>query len=115
MEEKLTIEGLTIAPGVIETIVSLAISQIEGVALVGSRISDGVISILNKKHVPQGVLIYMDEEKIAVEAHVQVYYGFPLQEVAKQIRNAVADALLAQVGTEVGCVNVYIDGIQFAE
>ena len=36
MEEKLNVDGLTIAPGVVETILSLAISQIEGVAVIGA-------------------------------------------------------------------------------
>jgi uncharacterized alkaline shock family protein YloU len=115
MDEKFMIEGLTIAPGVVETMVSLAVSQIEGVAHVGAPgISDSFISALSKKHPAQGILITADEDKaITVAVHVQIFYGYRLQEVAEQIRVVVADTLEGQVGIEVSAVDVFIDGIQF--
>ena len=116
MDEKLNVDGLTIAPGVVETILSLAISQIKGVAVIGaSRISEGVISVLNKRHTSQGIIVAAEDDKITVEVHVQVYYGFRLPEVADQIRSTTADALKSQVGIDVAAVNVFIDGIQFME
>ena len=116
MEEKLNVDGLTIAPGVVETILSLAISQIDGVAIIGApRMSEGVISAFNKRHASQGIIVTAEEEKITVEVHVQVYYGFRLPEVAAQIRSTTADALKSQVAVDVAAVNVFIDAIQFME
>ena len=46
---------------------------------------------------------------------IEVFYGFALPDVAASLRQAVADAVASQVGVEVASVDVYIDGIQFAE
>jgi uncharacterized alkaline shock family protein YloU len=115
MDEKLMSEGLTIAPGVVETIVSLAIAQVEGVAQVGAAgLSESVISAFNKKHPSQGVLITADEdEAITVTVHVQIFYGYRLQEVAEAIRVAVIDTLDGQVGIKASAVDVFIDSVQF--
>jgi uncharacterized alkaline shock family protein YloU len=117
MDEKYVTEGLTIAPGVVETIVSLAVSQIEGVAQVGaSSLSDSFLSALSKKHPAQGIIIVADDEKrITVIVHVHIFYGYRLQEVAQNIRAAVTDTLAGQVGIEAAAVDVYVDGIQFPE
>jgi uncharacterized alkaline shock family protein YloU len=115
MDEKHMSEGLTIAPGVVETIVSLAVSQVEGVAQVGAPgLSESVISVLNKKHPAQGILITADEnDAITVTVHVRIFYGYRLQEVADIIRVVVTDTLAGQVGIEATSVDVFIDGIEF--
>jgi uncharacterized alkaline shock family protein YloU len=117
MDEKLMSEGLTIAPGVVETIVSLAVAQVDGVAQVGApRLSRGFISALGKGHPAQGILIVADDdERITVMTHVHIFYGYRLQEVADRIRFVVADTLSGQVGIDVAAVDVYVDGIRFPE
>ncbi|GHT80376.1 hypothetical protein FACS1894104_5860 [Actinomycetota bacterium] len=74
----------------------------------------GLLNSLTKKHPTQGVLIIEDEGQIKVDVHVQVLYGFQLQEIANQIRSAVADALLSQACIEISTVDITIDGIVFA-
>jgi uncharacterized alkaline shock family protein YloU len=117
MDEKLMNEGLTIAPGVVETIVSLAVAQTEGVAQVGaSSLSNSFVSALSRKHPAQGIIIMADEdERITVVVHVHIFYGYRLQEVAEKIRHAVIDTLSGQIGVEAAAVDIYVDGIQFPE
>ncbi|MDR1082850.1 MAG: Asp23/Gls24 family envelope stress response protein [Coriobacteriales bacterium] len=117
IDEKLMNEGLAIAPGVVETIVSLAVCQVDGVAQVGApSLSNSFASAFRKWHPAQGILIMADDdEQITVAVHVQVFYGYRLQEVAEGVRGAVVDALYGQVGIEVASVDVFIDGIQFPE
>ena len=109
-------QEVIIAPGVAESIVYLAITQVEGVAQVGPKtayVSGGLLGALSKKPVYYGVLILEDDGQITVEAHLKLYYGYRLQEVAARIRSAVADALLAHACIEVARVNIIIDGIIF--
>jgi uncharacterized alkaline shock family protein YloU len=115
MDEKRTDEGLIIAPGVIETVVSLAIAQTDGVAQVGvPSLSRSFRSALSRKHPSQGIVIMADDEdNITVIVHVSIFYGYRLQEVAENIRLAVVDTLSGQVGIEVAAVDVYVDSIQF--
>ena len=95
----LNIDGMAIAPGVVETIVSIAANEVDGVASVGPSATSGLRAMFASKPSTQGI---------------DVYYGLVLPERAAQVRMAVADAVASQVGIQVASVDVYIDGIQFA-
>lgn len=114
---ELNLEGMAIAPGVVETIVSIAVREVEGVAAVGSAATKGNLrSMLGGKPSTQGIELEVDEgSKLKVATHVDVYFGQVLPEVADRVRTAIADAVASQVGVEVSSVDVYVDGIQFAE
>ena len=106
MTDQMNVEGLSIAPGVMETIISVAASEVDGVASLGSFATSGIRSMLANKPSTSGI-----ETSVAV--HVEVYYGYVLPELAAQLRSAIAEALATQAGVEVSSVDVYIDGLQF--
>ena len=107
MTDQMNVEGLSIAPGVMETIISVAASEVDGVASLGSFATSG-------KPSTSGIETKMDEDgKLSVAVHVEVYYGYVLPELAAQLRTAIAEALATQAGVEVSSVDVYIDGLQF--
>ena len=111
----LNVDGMALAPGVVETIVSIAVGEVEGVASVGPSSSSSLRSVFGSKPITQGIDIVVDEEdKLAISVRVDVYYGHVLPELAAKVRQAVADAVASQVGIPVGSVDVYIDGMQFA-
>ena len=109
-------QEVIIAPGVAESIVALAIAQVDGVAQVGTKattVSGGLLGALSKKPQSNGVLILEDDGQITVEVQLKVYYGYTLQEVAANVRATVSDALLAQACIQVARVNITIIGIIF--
>lgn len=107
--EKLVLEGLTVAPNVIDTIVRLATEKVEGVAAVGSP-----TSIRSKSQKP--IDVQTDENgRLLLDVHVQAYYGTKLHELGAAIQSAIADALTVQVGVAPESVNVFIDALIFAE
>ena len=115
MTDQMNVEGLSIAPGVMETIISVAASEVDGVASLGSFATSGIRSMLASKPSTSGIETKMgDDSKLSVAVHVEVYYGYVLPELAANLRQAVADAVASQVGAQVSSVDVYIDGIQFA-
>ena len=112
----LNIEGLAIAPGVIETIISLAAREVAGVSAVGDAPSNNIRTIIGGKPSTQGVSVDMDENgELHVSIRLIVESGRVLPDVAAEVRRAIADALSIQVGATVGSVDVYIDGIQFED
>ena len=114
MTDQMNVEGLSIAPGVMETIISVAASEVDGVASLGSFATSGIRSMLASKPSTSGIETKMDEDgKLSVAVHVEVYYGYVLPELAAQLRTAIAEALATQAGVEVSSVAVYIDGLQF--
>lgn len=114
MTDQMNVEGLSIAPRVMETIISVAASEVDGVASLGSFATSGIRSMLASKPSTSGIETKMDEGgKLSVAVHVEVYYGYVLPELAAQLRTAIAEALATQAGVEVSSVDVYIDGLQF--
>ena len=112
---ELNIDGMAIAPGVVETIVSLAAQSVEGVACVGDPTTSGIRSIIGGgKPSTQGIEVDFDEEgALHVSLRLYVKSGLVLPELAASVRQAIADAVSSQVGVTVGSVDIYIDGIQF--
>lgn len=111
----LNVDGMALAPGVVETIVSIAANEVDGVAAIGSSSNGGLRSVFASKPATQGIDITVDEEeKVHISIRVDVYYGYVLPDLAANIRQAISDAVASQVGIPVAAVDVYIDGIQFA-
>lgn len=113
---ELNLEGMAIAPGVVETIISIAVRDVEGVAAVGQASAKGNLrSMLGGKGV-QGIEVEVDDAgKLEVSVHIDVFFGQVLPDVAARVRSAVADAVASQVGCEVAFVDVYVDNLQFSE
>ncbi|HIY83015.1 Asp23/Gls24 family envelope stress response protein [Rubneribacter sp.] len=111
---ELSLEGMALAPGVVETIVSIAVGEVDGVASVGPSSASGLRSVFASKPSTQGIEVAVGEDdKLEVSVRIDVCQGYVLPELAANVRKAVADAVASQVGVTVGSVDVYIDGIQF--
>ncbi len=117
MSNELNVDGMSLAPGVVETIISITANEVEGVASVGSAgaANRNLRSVLGQKPSTAGIETVVDDDgKLFVTLHIDVYYGQVLPELAAKLRQAIADALLVQVGVEVAAIDIYVDGIQFS-
>lgn len=115
MSEELYVDGLGLVPGVMETIVAIAAKEVEGVASVGSSTFSGIRSRFVSNAAAQGIEVSMNEtEGVDIVVHVDVYFGRPIPSVAAEVRQAVADAVITQVGFKVSSIDVYVDGIRFS-
>ena len=112
----INVKGMAIAPNVIETIVSMAVSEVEGVASVCVAPATGFLSNIAGK-APEQVLevTVLEDESLSIRVHVELWYGCVLTKVAEEIRTAVADAISTQVGLNVSEVDVCIDAIRFVD
>lgn len=115
MNEYLSVEGMTLASGVVETIISIATSEVEGVASVGSYTTSSLRSIVAAKPSSAGIEVEVDpDNRLEVAVHIEVFSGYALTDIAEAVRQSIADALLVQIGVEVAYVDVFVDGIRFA-
>jgi uncharacterized alkaline shock family protein YloU len=110
MPAELSLEGLDIAPGVVEMMVQLAASQVEGVASVDTS-ALGKLSRATKTT----EVALDDDGRFVVTLHVTAVYGRPLRQLGAAIQDAVSDALESQTGHSASSVDVFIDAIQFPE
>ena len=111
----LNLEGMALADGVVETIVAVALHDIEGITLVGGTTAAALLGQLaNVKPAAQSVEVQATgPNALAVGVHIEADFGLVLPDVAATVRSAVVDAIATQVGAEVSAVDVYIDGIRF--
>lgn len=111
MASELKLEGLDVAPGVVETIVTLAAQQVEGVAAVDATGLAGLMQKAGRTHPVEVCLA--EDGTFAVSVHLSAAYGRPLRAIASEVQAAVADALVSQTGQRAGSVDVFIDAICF--
>lgn len=112
MTDELRLKGIGVAPGVLETIVSLAAEGVEGVESVGGAGLAGLV----QKGPGKNLSVSVDEAGVlSATVHVTLRYGIPLHETAAKVQAAVAEALTSQTGQPVSGVDVYVDGVVFVE
>lgn len=112
-----TIAHLGIAPGVVETMIARAASDVPGVAAVGGPKVDKrwFNSVLTKQEGITGVEIAEEQGDLVLDIRVQIFYGYKLQDIVDGIKSNVTDALFAQAGIKVDAINVYVSALQFEE
>ena len=107
--------NMSLAPGMLDTIIALAATEVKGVAAVEAPAPGGLREILFSKEAPRAIEVTMgDGGRAQVELHLKARYGFALPDVAAEVRSAVADALQVQAGVETDRVDVYVDSLAFA-
>ncbi len=108
-------DNMTLAPGVVDTIISLTATETDGVVSIGTPAS-GFFARLARKPSTSGIETRLGEDgKLNIVLHIEVEYGHVLPELASNLREAVADALQVQLGIDVGSIDVFIDGISFGQ
>ncbi|HEY3317222.1 MAG TPA: Asp23/Gls24 family envelope stress response protein [Coriobacteriia bacterium] len=111
MTDELRLQGIGVAPGVLDTIVTLAAQGVDGVAKVETTGLGGLVHKTGK-----ALAVTVDEKgAMAVALHVTLRYGQPLHEVAHDVQKAVAEALTSQTGQPVTSVDVFVDAIAFEQ
>ncbi|MBS3957635.1 MAG: Asp23/Gls24 family envelope stress response protein [Clostridiales bacterium] len=113
MSEEIRLPGLTIAPSVLDTIITLAVNQVEGVAFASS--GQGLGGLVNRAAGKAVEVSSAEDGAVTVSVHITVRYGMPIHTVARTVQEAVADSIRSQVGTKVDSVDVYVDGIEFPQ
>lgn len=108
-------DNMTLAPGVVDTIISIAASEQEGVASIGTATGGFFARIANKPTTSGIQTRYADDGRLEVVLHIVVEHGYVLPDLADKLRKAVADALMVQAGVEVASIDVFVDGMQFKE
>ena len=104
---------LEIAPGIIESMVAIAASEVDGVASVGDlNINMGKDSVMTEFNRPDGVDVIEDDGQIVIDINIQMYTGYKLVELADAIKTAVYEALLSQTGFKAKEININVSGLQ---
>ena len=100
---------IVIAPEVIEVIIGIAASKVEGVYRMQASFANNVTELLGRSVHGKGVFLTMDEENgIKVDLYVNLKYGVSVPSVAMEIQSRVKQQVLFMTDIELAEVNVHI-------
>ena len=102
-------DSIEISQDVITGVVSVALSEVEGIAGMSPNLSEQ----LSGKKKPLSVHAEEQDGKLTLDITIFARYGFSIPEVSAKAQKAVCSALSATTGFEVGTVNVHVNGVTF--
>lgn len=109
-------DGMVITQNAIETLIALALKEIDAVASVGTPSANLIHQVFRSNTADQGIEVDVDEEDaLLITLHLNVRSGTPLPVIADDVRAAVSDAIATQLGMQVARIDIYIDSIRFAD
>ena len=103
-----------IADGVVAKVAGIAAREVAGVYALGgggARAFGAIRDAVNATDLTQGVKVEVGETQAAADLTIVVEYPAPIQEVAGNVRAAVAGAITRLVGLEVVEVNVEVNDV----
>lgn len=101
MTRELENGSVSINEEVINTIVVAAVKDVEG-----------VVSLRSDK---KGIRVTMGEDSVELECGLVVLYGHSVVEIAKNVQNAVVNAVESMTGFRVSHVDVNVTGISMGK
>lgn len=84
--------------GIVSKIISLAVSEIEGVEMVAGK--------------KRGLRLYFEKDGVYADISVRVDYGYTVPEVAFKIQQSVKHNVEAMTKYKVAKVDVYVVGVE---
>lgn len=105
---------VTIAPGVLTTIVRMTTLAQPGVLRLAPRLPPSLPRLRGKAAQAEGLRVEVSEDNaVSVDVHVIADPSASLTDLGKVLQTQIARALEEMVGMEVHTVNVFIDEIEF--
>lgn len=104
--------SVLISEDVIATIVSNAVSDVEGVVGLSVKPGADIADMIGKKNWGKGMKITIDQDNsLTVDCNINVGYGVSVVNVAKSVQDAVTAAVESTAGVKVTAVNINVCGI----
>lgn len=104
--------AVMISEDVIATIASHAANEVEGVVGLSVKTGADIAEFIGKKNWGKGVKITIDERgRLFIECNIIISYGQSVVAVAKNVQDAVTNAVESLVGVKIKAINVNVCGI----
>jgi len=104
--------SVMISEDVITTIVTHAITEVEGVVALSTKPGADIAELIGKKNWGKGMKVTIgDDDALTVDCNIIVAYGQSVVTVATGVQETVTNALESTTGVKVARVNVNVCGI----
>ena len=105
------IGSVQIADEVVAVIVAIAATEVEGVAAMGEKITNEIMSKVGIKNLAKGVKLSIDNMKVSVEVKLTVEYGYNIPATCAKVQEKVKNTVENMTGLTVTDVDVRITGV----
>lgn len=103
---------VNISEEVIAAIVAHAAVEVEGVAGLNAHPSSDIVELIGKKTSVKGVKVaILENNSVAIDCNVNIYYGQSIVDVSAAVQKAVINALESLAAIDLASVNVNVCGI----
>lgn len=99
---------IVIAPEVIEVIIGIAASKVDGVYEMQGTFTNNVTELLGRSAHGKGVYLTIDEEGIKVDLYCYIKYGMSVPKIAMAIQDRVKQQVLFMTDVELAEVNIHV-------
>ncbi|MCR4946333.1 MAG: Asp23/Gls24 family envelope stress response protein [Lachnospiraceae bacterium] len=99
------------ADEVVAIIAGLAATEAEGVTSLAGNITNETVAKIGEKKLSKGIRINADENKVEVEAAINIAYGYQIPKVYADVQERIKSAIETMTGLEVTGVNVRIASV----
>lgn len=105
--------SVNISEEVLAVIAGAAAMEVDGVSALGTTLTNDVAALVTRKSVAKGVHLEVEGEAVIVDVTILVKYGYVVPEVAKNVQDAIQNAVMNTSGLDVAGVNVTVSGVTF--
>ena len=105
--------SVNISEEVLAVIAGAAAMEVDGVSALGTTLTNDVAALVTRKSVAKGVHLEVEGEAVMVDVTILVRYGYVVPEVAKNVQDAIQNAVMNTSGLDVAGVNVTVSGVTF--
>lgn len=102
---------IKIAPEVVEVIIGIAASQVEGVYSMHGSIANSFSKLFGRQDRKQGVKLAAAQNELKVDVNVFLNYGVSVPKVASAIQDKVAQQVLFMTGLKLASVDIHVQGV----
>ena len=102
---------IEVTPEVIEVIVGIAASQVEGVYSMRGSLASSLNEFFGRKSRGKGVKLEQEDDKIKAEVYVFLNYGVAVPKVALEIQEKVKQQLFFMTGLKLKGIDVFVQGV----
>lgn len=102
--------SVQISEDVITAIVANTVKEVEGVYGLAGNLGGDIAALLGQKN-NSGIKLVLGEASVAVECDIIVRFNSKIVDVAKNVQEAVASAILDMTDVPVDLVNVNVVGV----
>ncbi|MDW0108917.1 Asp23/Gls24 family envelope stress response protein [Sporosarcina aquimarina] len=103
---------IELAPEVLEVIIGIATTEVEGIAMTSGNFATGVAEKLGKVIHGKGVKTNWIDNKLIIDVYCVAEEGELIPQVAENVQKKIREAVFHMTSIEAGEVNVHVTGIR---